>query len=103
MNNIKNMYILSYTHLQKSKYKKYFSSVTEYKIIVNTTDLKVQKELDKLNSLKRSNFWIISRKFDFKKLSDKKDFINCYINNYKNNTELQKYKDFYLYICNEVL
>ena len=103
MNNIKNMYILAYKHLQKSRYKKYFINITDYKIIVNTTDLKVKKELEKLNRLKRTNFWIITLKFDFKKLSDKKDFINCYINNYKNITELQKYKDFYLSICNEVL
>ena len=103
MNNIKNLYILSYTHLQKSRYKKYFSSVTEYKIIENTTDLKVNKELEELNKYKCGNFWRINKKFNFKKVCDKKNFIDYYINNYKNIIELQKYKEFYLFICGEVL
>lgn len=103
MNNIKNLYILSYTHLQKSKYKKYFSNVTEYKIIENTTDLKVNKELEELNKYKRSNFWKINQKFNFKKANDKKNFIDYYIDNYKNIIELQKYKDFCRNLCIEVI
>lgn len=103
MNNIKNLYILSYTHLQKSKYKKYFSSVTEYKIIENTTKLKVHKELEELNKYKRSNFWKIDKFFEFKRIKDKKLFIGYFISECYTIKELQKYKELYKILCDEVI
>lgn len=99
---INNMYILEYTHLEKSRYKRYFNSVTEYKIYINMTDLKIQKELDNLNKFKRSNFWKIKRDFNFKLKRDKKDFIIFYINEYKNISKLNQYYEFYKNLCDEV-
>lgn len=100
---IKNLYILTYTHLEKSRYKRYFNSVTDYKIVENSTDNKINKLLIELNKNKRTNFWIILKVYDFKKLSDKKKFINDYIELYKKDIKFINYKELYLNICNEVI
>lgn len=100
---IKNLYILTYTYLEKSRYKRYFNCVTEYKIIENSTDNKINKLLIELNKNKRTNFWIILKVYDFKKLSDKKKFIFDYIELYKKDNKFINYKELYLTVCSEVI
>lgn len=91
MNNIKNMYILSYTHLQKSKYKKYFSSVTDYKIILSYKNIKIficifVMRYYKMNLLAKIKYFIIENltTLHFKSKIDKnKKLCNEYIKVHK--------------------
>lgn len=92
MKEVKNIYVLSIDELERSSKGGYFNSVTHYQLCVDYTPRRIEIELDKLNKHKRKRFWKVCFSYDFKRKSEKYEYLRCIgyiLNCFKNDKIVQ--------------
>lgn len=90
---LKNLTILRRDYLKRSAKGGYFSNTSDYIVIENITDLKVNKKLDELNKNYRTHLYYIEKRWIFTKKSDVNNFIKYYVGNKNNIRELKQYEN----------
>lgn len=89
---MKNITILRRDYLKRSDKGGWYSNVTDYIILTNMTDNKLDEEIHEINNNYRTNLYRIDKRYIFSKKKDVISFITYYVNNKNTIKELKNYE-----------